>query len=764
MKKIGIISRKSYNNYGNMLQHAALSKVIKLSGYEPVTANYNFHGWKKRFQHKTLISLAAGKCLRKLRPKKEKAGAKLFNSVRDTKFRNFLAGNTNLSKPVNNSSELYFLGKTCDAFIAGSDQVWAPMWYDPHYYLDFIDDNSKKIAYAASFGRDTVKANEPHALIGKNIAQFAHISVREQSGQKLVRQLAHREAEWVLDPTLLLDAGHYSELEDFSLVPDKPYLLCYFLGGRRINWENAHAIARSMNLDVVFIPFLESDLKQEGLALPEAGPSDFLGLFKKASYVCTDSFHGMAFSILYAKPFTVFERHSDKAERMSTRITSLLNYLGIEKRFCQSDKPDMSVCIEAIDFTAVHSKLQVFRESSLAFLTGSLSSACSAEAGTLWKITNTCAGCGACEKICPKNAISIKRDAHGFRVASVDPEKCVRCGKCRTVCPFNGHTEKSLLDLKELYAFKADSETLNHSSSGGFSHIIGEYLSKEGYSVIGCAYDAANRRAVHRIAVPGDTEMLKQFQGSKYIQSDITEAFEAIRAGIKHALFIGTPCQTAAVSRMLGDRRNDWVLCELICHGIPTETLWHKYVEYLDQKHHTGKMPSVSFRDKKFGWKPSYLTIQGNSAYYKASYAEDVYMQFYLKDLVLRDSCYECPYRQSSAADLRIGDYWGTRYASDKTGVNMIAVFTEKGQTVLDAIGHPADVFCQKHPISDYTEGQPCYNNPLVPPERNEILDDLNNPGIPLARIYNKWLAPRYRTQKIKKYYSKVRKLLKTHK
>ncbi|MBE5774876.1 MAG: 4Fe-4S dicluster domain-containing protein [Clostridiales bacterium] len=763
MNRIGIISRKSYNNYGNMLQHAALSEAVRLLGYEPVTANYNFHGWKKRYQNKSLASIVLSKCLRRLRPRKEKAGAKLVNPVRTDKFRRFLADNTNLSAPVNTASELYFLGKTCDAFISGSDQVWAPMWYDPHYYLDFIDEDEKKIAYAASFGRDSVQKNEPGILMGENIAKFAHISVREQCGQKLVDQLAHRTAEWVLDPTLLLSAAHYNKMEDFSLVPRSPYLLCYFLGGRKSNWDNARTIAQALNLQLVFIPFLEADLKVDGIPVTEAGPSDFLGLFKKAAYICTDSFHGMAFSILYEKPFAVFERHSEKSERMSSRITSLLNYLGLENHFCADDVLSPALYTESIDFSSIHTKLQVFRDSSMDFLKKALARACEAPSCDDYKVTNTCCGCGACEKVCPRNAISIVKDAHGFRSAVVDQTRCIRCGKCRTVCPFNGHTANPLMDMKGLYAFKADPETLLHSSSGGFAHRLGEQLADEGYSVIGCVYDEEGHRALHRVAAPNDRAMRRQFQGSKYIQSNLSEAFAAISNGIEHGLFIGTPCQTAAIARLLGDRRKNWVLCDLICHGIPSENLWDKYLDYLNQKRHVGTSPQVNFRDKSMGWKPSHLSISGNSVSYKAQYSEDAYMQFYLKDFVLRDSCHECPYRQTSAADLRIGDYWGKRYAADKTGVNMIAALTEKGQQLLDSISTQPDVFCASHPITDYQEGQPCYNNPDVPPERSEILNAMSKPDIPLSQIHKKWMAPRYRILKLKKYYSELRKLMRNH-
>ena len=132
-------------------------------------------------------------------------------------------------------------------------------------------------------------------------------------------------------------------------------------------------------------------------------------------------------------------------------------------------------------------------------------------------------------------------------------------------------------------------------------------------------------------------------------------------------------------------------------------------------------------------------------------------MRFFLLDLTLRESCFECLYRKHSLADLRIGDYWGSRYKTDKTGVSMVAAMTETGSRLVNALSEMEDVLCVSHPVSDYTEGQPAYKSPRVPAERAAVLADLNNPRLDMAALYRKWIAPRRRVQKLRRFYGRVR-------
>ena len=760
MYKAGIVSRKNHRNFGNILQLTALCEVVKDLGYAPVIADYTYHGWLQPFKMPSPLRGMLWRLRAKLRPSANRSMEELRNETRRAKFLRFYETRTPMSEPLTNAADLFAFSEACDALISGSDQVWAPMWYDPHYFLDFCPEDKKKISYAASFGTDRIPFPALEAKMARDIAAFAHISVREQSGAALVRRLTGREPAWTLDPTLLLEAAQYRQFEGSGCAPDRPYLLCYFLGGRPQNWRRARAIAKARGLTVAVIPYLTRDMSEGDIRFPEAGPEDFLELFHKAAFVCTDSFHGTAFSILYRIPFLAFERNARRSERMSTRITSLLELAGLQDRFVPGNALDEALPGTPIDFEEAHRRIAAARGQSLGFLRDALAQACSAPREAPWRVAGECCGCGACAAVCPREAITIRRDALGFRAAAVDAEKCVRCGKCRSVCPYASPRLTPVTDMKGLFAYKASAQTLARSSSGGFAHNLGEYLAEQGHAVIGCVYDAQNRRAVHRVAAPEDTALRAAFQGSKYIQSDLADAFAAIRGGMARGAFFGTPCQTAAVARMLGERRGDWVLVDLICHGIPSDALFEKYLDDLDRRCGTGKTPEVLFRDKRLGWRPSRMRVRGGSGSYGAPYPKDPFLRLYLLDFALRDSCHECPFRAASAADLRIGDYWGQRYKADNTGVSMVAALTDRGAELIAALSGLPGVSCSAHPARDYVEGQHAFTNPRVPAERGAVLQALNDPETSMAAIWRKWVVPRNRAQFLRGAAGRLKKAL----
>ena len=760
MYKVGIISRKNNRNFGNILQMTALSEAVKGLGYSPVIADYTYHGWLQPFRGPSLLNSVRWRLRAKLRPAANASLEELHDETRREKFIRFLAAHTAVSQRLANASDLFDFSESCDALISGSDQVWAPMWYDPHYFLDFCPENAKKIAYAASFGRNHIDSPVLRDKMARDIAAFAHISVREREGVDLVRRLTGRDAAWTLDPTLLLDAGRWQAFEAGGRAPDEPYLLCYLLGGRPENWRRAREIAAARGLKLAVIPYLTADLDKGDYRYPDAGPEDFLRLFRGAAFVCTDSFHGVAFSILNRRPFAAFERNASRSERMSGRITSLLELARLQDRFIPDGGSDAAVPDRPIDFDGAHRRIAAARAQSLAFLKGALEEACAAPRTAPWQVAGECCGCGACAAVCPQGAIAVRRDERGFRRAVVDPEKCVRCGRCREACPFSAPKGASVTDMQGLYAFKAEPQVLAVSSSGGFAHVLGERLAEQGYTVIGCAYDAENRRAVHRAAAPEDAAMRAGFQGSKYIQSDLAEAFAAVRGGLERGLFIGTPCQTAAVARMLGGHRDGWVLGEVICHGMPGDALFEKYLDDLDARFHVGKAPEVRFRDKRLGWKPSRMNVRGEGGSYEAPNPDDPFLRLFLMDVALRDSCFECPYRGISAADLRFGDYWGPRYKADNTGVSMVAALTDRGAELIEALAALPGVSCRAMPVGDYAEAQPALKNPRVPAEREEVLAALNDPETSMADIRRRWIAPRDRAKRRRKLAARARALL----
>ncbi len=297
----------------------------------------------------------------------------------------------------------------------------------------------------------------------------------------------------------------------------------------------------------------------------------------------------------------------------------------------------------------------------------------------------TCTGCGACSFICPKECISMKEDAEGFIKPIIDENQCVGCGICYNNCPQVVTVNKNLIPDK-VYAFvNLDEQILHRSSSGGaFSYLANYVLEKKGV-VFGAAFDENFR--VKTISIESRDE-LNKLQGSKYIESDLGNSFEKVHHFLsegRFVLFSGTPCQIAGLYATFNKKRPDKLLTvELLCHGVPSNKIFQKYLEIENKK---GQILEYSFRDKaKWGWGNwgSYKYLKGNKE--KKIYfpvASDYFYSLYFKNNIFRTSCYECHHASiPRGSDVTIGDFWGAekllRGFSFKKGISLLMLNNQK--------------------------------------------------------------------------------------
>lgn len=762
MKKVALMTWFQHDNYGTVLQSVATTRVVNDMGYNVDGIDYFSKGYNRMTKLEKVLNrqLLFNKIRESIKYRKY---TETNNSKREKAFKDFKEKYLNMTKPTQTSSELFLLNKEYDAFICGSDQIWTPKAFNSKYYLDFVAVPEKMVAYAPSFGMSTITDEFSKNRIVEQVKRFKHLSVREDQGAKLLKELCGVEAKVVLDPTLLLST---EEWDGYSISTDikSSYLLCYFLGHNDDYWKHVDMIANEYELDVIVIPIHAKDYYRGYETQEGVGPGEFLSLIKNATFVCTDSFHGSIFSVLYQRPFLTYKRFSDKNnDSQNSRIYNLLKLIKMQDRIVSSSKfniDNIFVC----DLSTAFKVISKEREKSKEYLKNSLLDALEYTFDeNEYKITNTCCGCSVCKNVCKQNAITVEINDKGFYEATINKNKCVKCGLCRKVCAYNGQRGNKIeKDTTPLYMLRSNSSvTLATSTSGGAAFEISKLLSLKGYDVVGCMYDSKSATAIHKKIKTGDINSLSEFQGSKYIQSNTVEAFRDVITSRKAVIF-GTPCQIAGLDNFLRlrKRREDYILVDLICHGVPSIYLWHKYLNEGSKKYRYGDAPDVHFRYKKMGWKKKYIFLSGSgNKYIKRDIRDTFYRYFELQNCYM-PSCYECNFRTSSKADIRIGDYWGSKYDKyQKTGASMVIAMTSLGDNILTELKKNGNVDLIKENCIDYWKVQGT-ENPIIPLYYDELISHLRDSDLSLNSLKNKYFRIQDMNKQLSTYYTKIKKYI----
>lgn len=762
--KIAIMTWYTYKNYGTALQAAALYKKINELGLYPDIIQYTPRTGVSEPSMSALAKRAANKA-------KSIVNGTYMPPEKAELFDSFFKERITETRECKTYPELYMLNDEYNAFVCGSDQIWSPLNYDGNYYLEFVKNSAKAVAYAPSLGVSKIKDDDIKESIIRNVSRFEHLSVRENLGAKLIKEIAGIDAEVVLDPTLLMTGSEwdkYANVDKCPEIKEKEYMICYFLGDADKYMSYVRALSAKAKIPFYVIPVTKKQKNKNAVPF-EVGPCEFVSLIKNAKYVCTDSFHGMAFAVNYNIPFSVFKRFNDKDPgSQNSRIFSLIEMLDLGSRLVDpGDKIDLKK-ISGFDFTEANKILEEKRALSRKYLKNSLEQAVSAETsmnGEAYKITDLCCGCGACQAVCPKNAITVAKNDEGFISYNIDETLCVRCGKCKTVCPFSDITAPSLKNAEAMFSVKSNSaEVLIHSSSGGIGHEIASNALNNNEAVCGCAYDNEHNIAKHIVINPDESEKLPLLQGSKYIQSHSDVALGEIynMSKTQKITFFGTPCQAAAVDKLLRARgvRENSIIVDLICHGVPTSHLWDKYISDIDKKYGVGENPEITFRCKGADWHKRMIKISGNGKIYKNNERSDDFYAFFRRALCDNKTCYECPYREKSAADIRIGDYWGSRFIGDKQGVSMVIANTKAGYDVLNQLRNKKVCRFEEQNLNDYWAIQ-CPNNHRAPLFRKKLIEEFKNSDKSIHKLRKEYCGYYDTFEKLSDMFTKFKRLMK---
>lgn len=387
MKKVGIVSCYFQKNYGSQLQAHATQKyfdelnieneTINITGISKEIASSKIRFYLRNITDRDMFKTKINSVKHSLQRKLKKSTFGNHIATRNKMFEDFSNQHFKVSKPYASKDELSKACKDYSAIIVGSDQLWTPANIEADYYtLTFVPDDVPKVSYATSFGVASLPEYQKEKA--KNfLKRIDYISVREESGRKIVEQLTNRKCEVVCDPTLLFTAEQWMDIQKRERIIKDKYIFCYFLGNNPEQRAFVKTLKAATGFKIVALQhideYIKSDCDFADIAPYDVGPGEFVNLIRNAEYVFTDSFHGSVFAILNKKLFFTFRRFvKSNSASTNTRLDTLLSRLGLEERLLKANE-DISKCMNMqIDYDKVHEKLEVFRNKSKEFISNAL--------------------------------------------------------------------------------------------------------------------------------------------------------------------------------------------------------------------------------------------------------------------------------------------------------------------------------------------------------------------------------------------------------
>lgn len=340
-----------------------------------------------------------------------------------------------------------------------------------------------------------------------------------------------------------------------------------------------------------------------------------------------------------------------------------------------------------------------------------------------------CTGCGLCASSCSKGCISMsKRDSLGHLYPIINAESCIDCGLCQKKCPVLNPVVLNL-PTAAYAVWSRDEEDYKSSTSGGAASVISQYVIENGGVVYGCAM--LPDIEVKHIRVDNISD-IKKLKGSKYVQSNMEDVYPQLKEDVKSGrmtMFIGTPCQVAAVKKLFKNQPDNLILVDLICHGVPSVDILKKHIKRVVPYPHYS---NVSFRDGNLNRVCLKVEVDGDAVYSRYHNPrnrryDEWYIDTFLDGYTYRDSCYHCQFACAKrGSDITIGDFWGLgkKIPADyipahPNGCSVVLPSTETGNIVVEAIS--SKVYLYKRTVKEAVEGNGQLNRPVILGKRRRI-------------------------------------------
>lgn len=375
-KKIALVTCYFQPNYGSQLQAYATqllfdklgvpNETICIDGLKREINKAKYRYFLSRIWDVNTIKDKFSTVKKVLALKAKGAEFRASMAKRQIMFDDFAKTMFHVSKVYSSKEELGKAAYEYSAFVVGSDQLWLPSNIEADYYtLNFVPTDVPKIALATSFGISRLPKLQARKA-EHFLKRLDFCSVREQSGQRIVKELTGRDVPVVCDPTILFTANDWAAMTKSERFIDEPYLFCYFLGNnpeqrefvKRFKKETGYKIVQLQHCD----EYIKSDVGFPDIAPYNVGPKEFIRLIRDAEYVFTDSFHCSVFSMLHSKKFFTFRRYnSDSLVSTNGRLYSLLSVVELEGRLLKGTE-QVNQCIGLpIDYVSVQEKLAGLR-------------------------------------------------------------------------------------------------------------------------------------------------------------------------------------------------------------------------------------------------------------------------------------------------------------------------------------------------------------------------------------------------------------------
>lgn len=381
---IGVCIKYFHANYGGMLQAFATVALLEELGID-----YELIQYQKKLtvieKIKSIPRLLNGvlqndkyeALVKKIGEKRHPSFA-AKNAERLQAFKAFNLAHFSKLSPVFVGYEALCRGAhRYSAVLTGSDQLWSPAGLPTNYYnLQFVPEEIRKVSWSSSFGVSDIPWYQKKRT-KDYLERIEYISMRENRGSEIVEELTGRKVPVLMDPVFAFGKDEWNKLIPDNAVEWDDYIFCYFLGDNPEHRAAAKELAKETGRKIITLRHMDQYVPTDeafGDAAPyDVPPNRFLDILRNASAVCTDSFHGMAFSIIFEKQFVVFNRYSEDVRySKNSRIDSLCSNLGLSDRR-YSGTSDLKKKMESsIPYDLIREKLLAERSRTKHYLEAAL--------------------------------------------------------------------------------------------------------------------------------------------------------------------------------------------------------------------------------------------------------------------------------------------------------------------------------------------------------------------------------------------------------